>query len=53
MKMPYGPDGGTINQMSETIEKIHKLCHLIEYGEEDMRHEYHSSNTSAKMEVET
>ena len=43
MKKIKSPDGATIDRMSEILDLVHKLIHLEEYGEEDMRHEYHSS----------
>lgn len=46
--MIQSPDGYTIDRMSKILELIHKLIHLEEYGEEDMRHEYQSSDTNCE-----
>ena len=46
--MTQSPDASTIDRMSKILDLIHKLCHLEEYGEEDMRHEYHGSEPKVK-----
>ena len=43
------PDVAELEHLYEIIEKIHKLCHVAEFGEENMQHEYQSSNTKANQ----